>query len=95
MDHPLILLLALHSFIPFNSLPADETGDGNDGISDDDGAPNDISPEDLARDAAKRERKKAGIPELELDGLPSALCNKMSTLSTISLGSFKCFPRRY
>ena len=41
-----------------------------------------------ARDAeaeAKKARKKAGLPELELDALPSTLCLKMMTLHSITV----------
>ena len=41
-----------------------------------------------ARDAAaeaKKARKKAGLPELELDALPSTLCIKMMTLHSMTV----------
>lgn len=41
--------------------------------------PERVKQEDLARDA----RKKAGLPELDLDALPSSIATKMMTLGSI------------
>lgn len=45
----------------------------------------DISPEEIAKqkqeETAKHQRKKAGLPELELDALPSSMAQKMAILS--------------
>ena len=41
--------------------------------------------EDLAGDEfAREQRKKTGLPELELDALPSAIANKMLNLDDVS-----------
>ena len=44
-----------------------------------------LDEEDLAGDEfAREQRKKTGLPELELDGLPSAIANKMLNLDNVS-----------
>ena len=50
----------------------------SDGASPDSDAPEE---EDLAgEDFAREQRKKTGLPELELDALPSAIANRMLIL---------------
>jgi hypothetical protein len=66
--------------------------DGDAG-SDQDTSDNDaITPEELnsekKEEGLKKDRKKAGLPELELDALPSSLANKMSTLFLLTRYNF-------
>ena len=54
--------------------PTDDAGElSSDGASSD---PEDLAADDLAAEA----RKKAGLPELELDALPSTIAIKMMML---------------
>ena len=69
--------------------------DGDAG-SDQETSDNDaITPEELnsekKEEGLKKDRKKAGLPELELDALPSSLANKMSTLFLLTRYNFLCF----
>ena len=51
-----------------------------------------------ARDAAaeaKKARKKAGLPELELDALPSTLCIKIMTLHSMTVSRSDLLLRKY
>lgn len=55
---------------------------GHHDCSDDDSLevdPDEVSKE-KQRENCEKLRKKAGLPVLELDGLPSAIANKMSNL---------------
>lgn len=57
----------------------------NDEIDEDDNSESPPTKEELEKEKmnqqAKTQRKKAGLPELELDSLPSSLAIKMTTLS--------------
>ena len=72
MDNPLVNRVFLSTY------PVDD--DDGDGPSDLEV----VSQKDLAEakkeETAKAGRKKAGLPELELDALPSSLANRMSIL---------------
>ena len=66
--------------------------DGDAGSDQDTSDNDDITPEELnsekKEESLKKDRKKAGLPELELDALPSSLANKMSTLFLLTRYNF-------
>ena len=69
--------------------------DGDAGSDQDTSDNDDITPEELnsekKEESLKKDREKAGLPELELDALPSSLANKMSTLFLLTRYNFLWF----
>ena len=80
MDNPLVKRSFLCTY------PVDD--DGDDSATDSEGVSKQELAEAKKEESAKAGRKKAGLPELELDALPSSLASKMSNLSVRTMFPF-------
>ena len=80
MDNPSVKRAFLCTY------PVDD--DGDDSATDSKGVSKQELAEAKKEESAKAGRKKAGLPELELDALPSSLASKMSNLSVRTMFPF-------